>query len=137
MSRDSLQAVVGLRQLEERRRRTELARRMVEGELARARLGPPPQDEVVREGLPVESFLAGRARLHAAWAVYGACLERLGRAMSAEAAAKTAWSAAAADLRSSERLLERREHRARVSAARQAQKDLDEVAVVGWRRRRA
>jgi hypothetical protein len=136
VSRDSLEVVVGLRRLEERQRRVELVRRLGDVERAKASLGVPPETGALVEGLPTESFLAERARLHTAWAVYGARLERSERATSAEAGARSAWATAAADLRSAERLLGRRRHRAHAEAARRAQRDMDEVAIVGWRRGR-
>ena len=131
----SLQAVVGLRRLEERERRTELAERLVGAERARALLGAQPVLQAPAEGLTSEGFLVRRAGAHMDWAVYGARLERCERSAGAEAAARAAWVAAAADLRSAERLLGRRAQRARTEAARREQRDLDEVAVVGWRRR--
>lgn len=130
-----LQVVVALRRLDERQRRLALAKCIAGTEKAKALLGTPPEPEAPADGLTEASFLAKRARLHMEWAVYGARLERSQRAAAAEAAAQAAWRAAAADLRSAERLLGRRVHRARTEAARRAQKDLDEVAVVGWRRR--
>jgi len=136
MRRNSLQVVVDLRRLEERRRRVELAERMNAAQRARALLGAPPRHWAQVGGHTGAAFLAQRAELHAAWAVYGARLERSERAALAEAAARSAWANAAADLRATERLVERRRRRRHEEAARRAQRDLDEVAVAAWQRGR-
>jgi hypothetical protein len=136
VSRDSLQVVVSLRQLEERRRRTELAECLARAERAKVLLGAQPAPDAPAVGLTSEMFLAERARLHMEWAVYGTRLERCERTASAETAARAAWVVSAADLRSAERLFARRVQRTRREAARRAQRDLDEVAVVRWGRGR-
>lgn len=137
MSGDALQVVVGLRRLEERQRRVELAKSIIAAAQARTGLGDPPHATGKEADISTESFLVGRATSHMAWAVFGARLERSEKAEAAEVASRAAWVSAAADLRAAERLLARRRRRSRVAIARRAQRDLDEAAISGWRRREA
>lgn len=134
MRRDALHTVLELRRIEERQTRLALAERLAQAGLARSLLGSPPVDGPGHQELASEDFLAQRAGSHMAWAVFGARLGRSQRADADEAAARAAWVTAAADLRSAERALARRARRAKLEATRRAQRDMDEIAIVQWRR---
>lgn len=133
--RGPLHTVLEIRRTEERQARLALARALARAEEARVALGSPPAEPTCDQGLTAEDFLARRAGVHMAWAVFGARLGRLGTAEADEAAARAAWVSAAADLRSAERFVARRAQRARQEAARRAQRDMDEVAIARWGRK--
>lgn len=135
MRRDPLASVVGLRKLAERASAGALAASIARLEAARSAVADPPASGPLGR-LGRASFLEERARLHLAWALRGAQLARLEDARAAQERARGAWSEAAAELRAAERLVARRARRARLAAARQEQRDLDEAALGQWRRRR-
>lgn len=132
MSRSALQTLAGLRRVEERQRRVELASCLATTATAKSALGGPPLPAAATGAVSQAAFLAGRAEAHMAWAAWGARLARVETAAAAETEARAAWKAASADLRAVERLLSRRAHLARAEAARRAQRDLDEVATTRW-----
>lgn len=136
MNSGPLGTLVRLRRYEERRARLALARSVARAGAAQASLGPVPEAQPAEARQELGSFLAARAASHLAWAAWGARWGRAEQALRGQEAAQAAWGRAASDLRAIERLVERRAQRARLEAARAAQRELDEVATRQWRRSR-
>jgi len=137
MARDTLASLVGIRRVAERRALGDLAARITAVEEARTALGGHPEPIEASGESAFADLDQRRAASAMAWAVWGERLGRLERARSDEARSRAEWAAAAADLRASERLVERRRHQQRLEAARKAQADLDDGAIDSWRRRAA
>lgn len=134
MARDVMVTLVGLRRFEERRALSELAGRRANADTARRALGERPaatgpEGETTFAALEDHRFVSRMC-----WASWGARLQAVEEAEAAEVASVGVWKSAAADLRSVERLVERRAAQRKLTAARHDQRGLDETAVNMWRR---
>ena len=137
MARDTLGSLVGIRRVAERRALGDLADRIAAVEEARKVLGRHPEPIEVSGETVFATLDQRRAESAIAWAVWGERLGRLELARSDEERSRAEWATSAADLRATQRLIERRRHQQRLEASRKAQADLDDAAINSWRRRAA
>ena len=136
MARDALVTLVALRRFEERQALAELARRRSAANAARDTLGAPPAAIEASGEMLFATLDERRAASGMQWATWGARLGRAEQAAGAEDRSLGEWRRAAADLRATQRLLERRAARRALESTRRVRSELDEVGLTRWRRDR-
>lgn len=134
-SKTRLRRLESLRRAEETSSRYRLATSVDAVGDAVATMPSPPAPLVLGE-LDSELLRRGIAIERLGWASFGAGMSRVELARSQEATARIVWWDAAVSLRSVARLADRADARLRARASRREQGNLDEIAIVAWRRGR-
>lgn len=129
-----LRRLESLRRIEEQRARYALVVSIAGVETAMGSV-PATPEPLPMGSLDAESLRCEIAKERLGWALVGAGLGRIDAARDSEMQARSAWSEAAVALRSVQRLADRSDARARAKTAKREQRDLDEVAIIAWRRR--